>query len=313
MQVKIGTDLVTFYSPAFWGVATEPEVDHLAATDGHTVWTRIFDSLHAAGVTGIELAFPPFDQAGAVAAFGSEAALAHALKTRNLEIWSSFFPVLDRIPVHEYGSAEPRILAQVETAARFLAATGGTVLVAGLPCRATFLSEPPAFVDLAFAAPIAGLLNRMGFVAARHGVTLAIHTEAHTIACAPRDVDLFMLLTDPRYVSLCPDPAHIILEGGNPADVLGRHVERVVAMHWKDATCAMPVDTPIGQDIHARHRDYFCELGNGQANFGRLAALLAHAPLRCGPILELDACPRPVPALRRGVTFVNLLTRGGVA
>lgn len=73
--------------------------------------------------------------------------------------------------------------------------------------------------------------------------------------------------------------------------MLTRHVARVVAMHWKDATSAMPVDTPIGQDIHTRHRAYFCELGNGQANFAQLAALLARAPLRCGPIMELDACP----------------------
>ncbi|WP_010516687.1 sugar phosphate isomerase/epimerase family protein [Komagataeibacter oboediens] len=305
MQVKIGTDLVTFYNPAFWGVRTEAEVATVAAADGRAFWTRIFDSLHDAGITGLELTFPPFDQAGAVAAFGSEAALAHALKIRNLEIWSDFFPALDRIPVHEYASAEPQILAQVDAAARFLVAMGGKVLVAGLPCRRTFLSEPPAFVDLAFAAPIASLLNRMGFAAARHGITLAIHTEAHTVACAPRDVDLFMLLTDPRYVSLCPDPAHIILEGGNPTDVLTRHVARVVAMHWKDATSAMPVDTPIGQDIHTRHRAYFCELGNGQANFAQLAALLARAPLRCGPIMELDACPRPVPALQRGITFIN--------
>ncbi|MGY6769364.1 sugar phosphate isomerase/epimerase family protein [Komagataeibacter sp. NFXK3] len=313
MQVKIGTDLVTFYNPAFWGVSTEPEVTSLAAKDGRMFWTRIFDSLHDAGITGIELTFPPFDQAGAVAAFGSEAALAHELKTRNLQIWSAFFAALDRIPVHEYANAAPRIVAQVEAAARFLAAMGGTVLVAGLPCRATFLAEPPAFVDLPLAAPIASLLNRMGFAAARHGITLAIHTEAHSVACAPRDVDLFMLLTDPRYVSLCPDPAHIILEGGNPADVLARHVGRVVATHWKDATGAMPVDTPVGKDIHARHREHFCELGNGQADFGRLAALLAHAPLRCGPILELDACPHPVPALQRGVTFVNLLVGRDVA
>ncbi|MFT8710742.1 sugar phosphate isomerase/epimerase family protein [Komagataeibacter rhaeticus] len=311
--MKIGTDLVTFYNPAFWGVTTEADITALAQADGRAFWTRLLDTLHMAGITGIELTFPPFDQMGAVAAFTSEAALKHELEIRGLEIWSCFFPALDRIPVDRYADAEAQILADVTAVARFLSAMGGTVLVAGLPCRGTFLSDPPGFVDLAFATPIAGLLNHMGFAAARHGVTLAIHTEAHTVACAPRDVDLFMLLTDPRYVSLCPDPAHIVLEGGNPVDLVARHRERVVAMHWKDATRAMPVDTPIAEDIHTRHRAYFCELGNGQVDFRQLAQQLAGAPRLCGPILELDACADPVPTLRRGMTFIETLAQKGAA
>ncbi|BAK82612.1 sugar phosphate isomerase/epimerase family protein [Komagataeibacter medellinensis] len=306
--MKIGTDLVTFYNPAFWRLTTQADITNLARADGRAFWTRILDSLHEAGITGIEMTFPPFDQMGAVAAFGSEASLKHELGIRGLEVWSCFFAALDRMPAGHYASTESQILTEVDAAARFLCAMGGSVLVVGLPCRQTFLSTPSAFIDLAFAAPLCGLLNRMGFAAARHSITLAIHTESHTVACAPRDVDLFMLLTDPRYVSLCPDPAHIILEGGDPVALITRHRERVVAMHWKDATRAMPVDTPIDTDIHTRHRAFFCELGDGRANFGQLAAQLGHAPLRCGPILELDACAQPVPVLRRGIAFIRDLT-----
>ncbi|MDT8871375.1 TIM barrel protein [Komagataeibacter rhaeticus] len=223
-----------------------------------------------------------------------------------------FFPALDRIPVDRYADAEAQILADVTAVARFLSAMGNRAgsrpsLPQDVPFRSSRLCGP------GFCNPIAGLLNHMGFAAARHGVTLAIHTEAHTVACAPRDVDLFMLLTDPRYVSLCPDPAHIVLEGGNPVDLVARHRERVVAMHWKDATRAMPVDTPIAEDIHTRHRAYFCELGNGQVDFRQLAQQLAGAPRLCGPILELDACADPVPTLRRGMTFIETLAQKDAA
>ncbi|MDT8871376.1 hypothetical protein RAA17_10585 [Komagataeibacter rhaeticus] len=79
--MKIGTDLVTFYNPAFWGVTTEADITALAQADGRAFWTRLLDTLHMAGITGIELTFP-FDQMGAVAAFTSEAALKHELEIR---------------------------------------------------------------------------------------------------------------------------------------------------------------------------------------------------------------------------------------
>lgn len=301
--MAVGADLVTFFSPQFWKVRSEDEVVAYAMAEGGAFWSRMFDCLHDAGVRGLELTFPPFDREGAVAAFGSEAALAAALRTRGLEVWSCFFADLDRIPVTEYATREDEILSNVVRTARFLAAMGGRVLVVGLPCRTTFLSEPPTFVDLDFATPIANLLNRMGACAAREGISLALHTEASSVFCASRDVDLFMLLTDPRYVGLCPDPAHLTIEGGDPVAVVARHLDRVVAMHWKDAAGIMPPDIVIDTTIHAQHRPYFRELAHGSVDFDALAALLAKAPLRCGPILELDACADPVPVLRRGAAF----------
>ncbi len=306
--MQIGTDLVTFYNPRFWNADSADDIAALATAQPRAFWTRILDALQSAGLTGAELTFPPFDWRGAVSAFGSPAAFSAELAARNIAVWSCFFPDLDRIPISEYGTSENAILTSVTETARFLAATGGTVLVTGLPCRTGFLSEPLSFVDLPLAQPIAALLNRMGAAAAKEGVSLALHTEAHSLFCAPRDIDLFLLLTDPRYVHLCLDPAHITLEGGSPERVLERHLDRTVAAHWKDATGPMPVDTPIDADIHTRHRPYFCELGQGRVSFPRLRALLDQAPLRCGPILELDACPDPVPALRRGSAFVRALS-----
>ncbi|WP_395494642.1 sugar phosphate isomerase/epimerase family protein [Acetobacter sp. KSO5] len=303
--MKIGTDLVTFNNPCFWNVKTEADIATLAAADAPAFWTRILDSVRDAGVCGIELTFPPFEPSALAATFGPQSRILSELRARGLEIWSSFFADLDRIPVSEHAQSEELILARVHAASELLAHLDGKVLVAGLPCREAFPSCSHRFVDLDFAAPLAGLLNRMGAASAEHGITLAIHTEAHSVACASRDVDLFMLLTDPRYVALCPDPAHIILEGCDPVSLVRRHLSRVVAMHWKDATGPMPATTPIDANIHARHRPYFCEPGAGRVDFASLNALLAHAPLSCGPILELDSCPTPIPALERGTEFIR--------
>lgn len=303
--METGTDLITFYNPEFWGVSSEEQIQLLAEKDPRFFWTKILDTLSGTGVSGIELTFPPFNWETALQAFGSREDLIRELKTRNLEIWSSFFADLDRIPLSEHRSAEPKILKAVAAAAEFLASVGGKILVIGLPCRTTWLSEPVQFVDMALAQPMADLLNQMGAVTARAGVTLALHTEANSVFCAPRDVNLFMLLTDPRYVSLCLDPAHVTIEGGDPVKLLDRHLERVVAMHWKDASGIMPLTITIDETIYAQHRPYFRPTGQGSVNFPELATLLEKAPLKCSPILEMDSCAHPAEVLKSGARFIE--------
>ena len=308
--MKTGTDLITFYNPEFWGVTSEDDIARLAEKDRSLFWTKILDTQAGTGVSGIELTFPPFDWKSATTAFGSKENLVQELRIRGLSIWSSFFADLDRIPLSEHRATEEKILTSVAEAAAFLSSVGGKVLVVGLPCRTTWLSEPVQFVDMALAQPMADLLNRMGAVTARAGVALALHTEANSVFCAPRDVDLFMLLTDPRYVSLCLDPAHITIEGGDPVKLLERHLERVVAMHWKDASGVMPISVEINETIYAQHRPYFRPIGQGSVNFAELATRLKKSPLKCGPILEMDSCANPEEALKDGVRFINTIYDG---
>jgi len=306
--MNVGTDIITFYNPEFWGVETSEQISSVAAQSDAAFWTRIFDIATQSGLSGLELTFPPLDYRTAVAAFGSVPRLAEALSARGLAIWSSFFADLSRFPAADCAEQAESILAAVEEMSRFLASVGGRMIVVGLPNRTTWLTQPEGFVDFALAEPISRLLNRMGAVAALHGIALALHTEAHSLFCAPRDVDLFLLLTDPRYVHLCIDPAHIVLEGGDPVRLMARHLERVVAMHWKDASGAMPKDILIDPTIYARHGPYFRELGDGVVDFPALRSLLAAAPLCCDPIVEMDASADPVPVLQRAVSFVHRLT-----
>jgi inosose dehydratase len=171
--------------------------------------------------------------------------------------------------------------------------------------RTSWDAEPPLFVDLDLAKKAADFANRLGAVTLRHGVRLALHTEAHSIFCQPRDIDLLLLLTDPVYVGFCPDSAHILLSGGDPAVIAARHAERVVIAHWKDATGPMPIQIPIDGGIHHAHRAYFCAIGDGKVDFDAWAGVMASKTAQKWAILEIDAVPDPLTETRKSLAFAR--------
>ncbi|WP_323991588.1 sugar phosphate isomerase/epimerase [Nguyenibacter sp. L1] len=306
--MAFGVDLVTFYHPSFWGVSDYAQIAALAGRDLPAFWNKLFDAVRDSGVRGVETTFSPFHWRDAVAAFGSAEAVATALTARGLTLASGFLVDLDREADLASAAAQARILAEARDYARFIRACGGGVMVVGMPCRRTFLLEPVRVVDLAMAASLADFINRLGIETAREGVRLALHTEAHSVFCAPRDIDLFMLLTDPRYVHFCPDSAHIALEGGDPVAVAARHQERICIAHWKDATAGMPIDTVIDAGIHDRHKPFFCPMGEGIVAWDRWADLIRARGDAMWSILELDAAPDPVAAIRAGHAYAGSLT-----
>lgn len=74
----------------------------------------------------------------------------------------------------------------------------------------------------AFAAYLAG-----------EGVTLAYHHHMGTVVEAPSDIDAFMAATGPA-THLLFDAGHCTFGGGNPEEVLARHVGRVAHFHAKN-------------------------------------------------------------------------------
>src|SRR5262245_6195311 len=239
-NLKFGVDLVTFFHPGFWGLAGYDVIVAEAKARPRAFWDKILDAVAEAGVTGIEPTFSPFDWRDAVKTYGSIEGFARELDRRGLSVASGFFAELE----HGSSIADPevqaKILASAGEYAAFIKACGGDAMVIGLPMRKSPGAEPPLFVDIRLATELADFLNRLGALVAKEGVRLALHTEAHSMFSTARDVDLFMLLTDPAYVSFCPDTAHLIVAGADPLDVIRRHKERMVIAHWKDALGPMP-------------------------------------------------------------------------
>lgn len=268
-KIRFATDLCTFYDPAYWGgeggYANIGDLFAWGKWDELAFWTRVLDAVADAGLDGIEITFAPGDWTSARGAYGTAEAFAAAVRERGLDVCAGFLSSTDPASGRRLDLANPDDRAAWEALAdqyaAFLAACGAQVMVTALGLRQTKLDQPPLFVDLSLAESIAGTLNRMGAVTARHGVTLALHPEAFTVFRDSRDADLFMLLTDPNYVSLCPDTAQFTVAGSDPLEIARRHRDRIALTHWKDAIGPAPDDVTIDDKIFQTQIQWFAPVG----------------------------------------------------
>jgi inosose dehydratase len=301
---RFATDVVTFYHPDFWGLPSAEALRDWARDHPRAFWERVMDALTEAGVTGLELTFAPGDIDSALRAFGSAAAFRRELAARSLSVVSAFVAGSDA-PDWRHGENLPAIVADAERRAAFLAEAGAELLVASLPMRATFGTRPPFFVDAAYMTRMADIAHVIGEAVSRYGVKLAFHTESNSTLWYERDIDLFMALTDPRYVWLCPDSCHIALGGGDPVAVARRHSQRIALAHWKDAVRPIDVELTIDETVFAQQQPYMTELGTGIVDWSAWADAMSRTPGAEIALIELDEAADPVAALRAGRAVVE--------
>jgi sugar phosphate isomerase/epimerase len=307
-NIKYATDLVTFYAPSFWGGSGDLDAIMASVSGGRwdplRFWERILDSSREAELDGIEITFAPGDWHSAKAAYGSAQEFASALNARDLELASGYFGT--RLPGEDrhLNFADPAdhdlILDMTAGYAEFLQVCGSDTMVVSLPLRQSRDADPPLFVDWKLAEGLANLLNRMSY-----GVKVALHPEAFSMFRNSRDVDLFMLLTDPTYVFLCPDTAQFVVAGSDPIKIVERHRERVVITHWKDAVGSAPADVPIDDSIYARQVQWFAAVGSGVVDWPAWIRLLRDMRYQGWAVFELDAAPDPVAELKQIKQFVE--------
>jgi sugar phosphate isomerase/epimerase len=293
-EPKFGVDLITFCHPGFWSVTDREELAGRAAAEPRWFWDRTLKSLEAAGITGVELSFPPGDWDTATSAYGSANGLTSALRSHGLEVTGCYFGALESAEDVMHPSTQEEILEAVSHQAHLVRQCGGDALVVGMPMRVREASGPPQFVDLDYAKAVADLVNRMGAAARREEVRLALHTEMGSVFCLRRDVDLFMLLTDPLYVDFCPDTAHIVLGSSDPVDVLSSHYDRVSITHWKDAAGPVTAAVPQGESPFAFYGRNFRRVGTGVVDWFAWSRRLRDVGFHGWHILELDEAADPV-------------------
>lgn len=94
------------------------------------------------------------------------------------------------------------------------------------------LSDRPV-LDGAGMAEFGAKVEEIAEFCAAQGIALVYHHHMGTVVQSPGDIDAFMAATGPA-TQLLFDTGHCLFGGGDPAQVLARHIERVRHVHAKN-------------------------------------------------------------------------------
>lgn len=150
--------------------------------------------------------------------------------------------------------------------AEFAAENGARTYIVGGGARRP---KGPTEEDMKNAAEI---LNQIGLKLNTMGIKACVHPHLNTFCEGPGEVDKVMALTDPRYVWLAPDTAHLYAGGANVPEVFRKHFDRIAYIHAKDTVHVHP---KIGKEVGSMTiMEVFTELGNGRVPFQKIFQIL---------------------------------------
>ena len=129
------------------------------------------------------------------------------------------------------------------------------------------------------------LLTELGRRTADLGVPLGYHNHMGNLGQSPEEVAAVLEASDPRFLKLELDVAHYRQAGGDPAEAIRRHADRLLFLHLKD------VESPVPGGAPDSYR--FVELGRGTVDFRAVFAALRSADFSGWAIVELDRSETP--------------------
>jgi inosose dehydratase len=119
-------------------------------------------------------------------------------------------------------------------------------------------------------AKLAIQLDRVTDLAAAAGLTACFHPHLSTIVEGPEQLSKIMSLSK---ISFCPDTAHLVAGGGDPAALIRKYPNQVRHVHLKDFQ-----SQPFA----------FLPLGKGTIDFGDIFAALKEINYQGWAVVELD-------------------------
>jgi inosose dehydratase len=174
---------------------------------------------------------------------------------------------------------------QVRAYAVFLKALGGShlqVIDGGRPDGKYSPSEMKAF---------GARLNDLGRTAEEFGLTLGYHPHFGTFGETREGLKRVLDASDPRYVKLIADVAHLALGGSDPAEVIRAYRERLSLVHLKDVRKDAAELAQANRALVRSRAYHFCEIGRGAVDFH--AVLRALRGFQGWLIVELDSNEAP--------------------
>ncbi|MCC6362510.1 MAG: TIM barrel protein [Bryobacterales bacterium] len=153
--------------------------------------------------------------------------------------------------------------------------------------------RPSAPTSAAQLKTMADTLNRLGRETAKLGLKLAPHPHIWSPLEREPELRTVMKLTDPDFVFLVTDTAHLTLGGMDPVQIMTDYYPRIAAVHFKDTEAkyrGYRGPTPT-QEEH-RKVNLYKNLGAGGVDFPTIFQLLRKRGYQGWITLDLDP-PRP--------------------
>ncbi len=170
--------------------------------------------------------------------------------------------------------------------AKFLHAHGADRLVLGGGSRAPGGPTPDDLRNQAHC------MNEIGRRCLDYGVLACYHPHYATTVETEEEIAFMMDYTDPRYVFLCPDTAHLRKGGGDELAVVRAYAERVKYVHLKDWDPQAFADSQAapaqGADAATAILPDFVELGSGVVRVKECVQALQASGYTGWLMIELD-------------------------
>ncbi|KVD60958.1 myo-inosose-2 dehydratase [Burkholderia ubonensis] len=193
-------------------------------------------------------------------------------------------------------------IAAVDPHLDLLAQNGATVMVYGevadtIQGAPVPLYQRPRFTTDAQWDGYAKRLDAFARYTLSRGVRVAYHHHMGAYVETPADVDRLMAATS-NAVGLLFDAGHITFAGGNPAEVLKRHIARVCHVHCKDVR---PAVIRLARNrnwsfLDAVINGAFTVPGDGAIDFATLIDLLKRHGYRGWLVVEAEQDPVVAPS-----------------
>jgi inosose dehydratase len=241
----------------YWGLG-------LVTWKGKSNWPEILHDVDAAGFDGVE----PF-----TAKFLNDEAMAELEqllpKYKNLRMSSIYWSGQFNLP-----SEHDRLIEESHRILGYLKRFGADRLTFGPP-RPNVEDEK---VAIANTAKMANEIGRISLE--QYGIRTDIHPHVGSLIENPRQIDMLMDQTDPKYFNLGPDTAQIWMGGGDPVPFFEKYKNRIIYMHYKDIRAYYRGLTS--------YQDNVVELGRGIIDFPALHRILKSIHYKGWITIDLD-------------------------
>ena len=185
---------------------------------------------------------------------------------------------------------------------QLLAQNGAKVLVYGevadsIQGQRIPLIERPRFHSERAWQQYAEKLDELARFTLSQGIRLAYHHHMGAYVESPSDIDTLMRLTGPE-VGLLFDAGHCYMGGGEPVQVLRKHIDRVCHVHFKDVrkSVVQLARNNLWSFPDCIINGTFTVPGDGDIDFGELLDVLLAADYHGWLVVEAEQDPAVAPS-----------------